>query len=72
VAVPLVTSVGTFIDNKSVEFSPGTVGSGEKLIDVSVKRAAPLEQSDTEESAEAVRRGVRMWNILLLVYMVSV
>jgi hypothetical protein len=57
--------VGTFIDSKRVEFSPGTVGSGEKVIDVSVKSARPLEQSDTEESAEAIRRGARMRNILL-------
>jgi hypothetical protein len=63
VAVPLATSVGTFIDRSSVEFSPGTVGSGEKLIDVSVKRAAPFEQSDTEERAEAVRREAKMRNI---------
>jgi hypothetical protein len=55
--------VGTFIDKRSVEFSPGTVGSGEKLIEVNVKSPRPLEQSDTEERAEAVRRGTRMRNM---------
>jgi hypothetical protein len=66
VAVPFVTWAGTFIDSKRVEFSPGTVGSGEKLIDVSVKRARPLEQSDTEERAEAIRRGARMRNMFCI------
>ena len=49
VAVPFVTSAGTCINKRRVEFSPGTVGSGEKLIEVSVSRDFPLEQSVTEE-----------------------
>jgi hypothetical protein len=32
-----------------VEFSPGTVGSGEKLMEISVSNDLPFEQSDTEE-----------------------
>jgi hypothetical protein len=48
VAVPFVTVEGTFISRRRVEFTPGTVGSGAKLIDVSLNREAPFEQSDTE------------------------
>jgi len=36
------------MESKRVEFWPGTVGSGEKLTEVSWKREAPFEQSDTE------------------------
>jgi hypothetical protein len=49
VAVPLLTSAGTSRDKRRVEFSPGTVGSGEKVMEVSVSSDLPLEQSVTEE-----------------------
>jgi hypothetical protein len=45
----LLTSVGTSRDKRRVEFCPGTVGSGEKLIEVTVSSDLPLEQSVTEE-----------------------
>jgi hypothetical protein len=53
------------MDKRSVEFSPGTVGSGEKDMDVGLKTEAPLEQSDTElratgESRKAVRANRRL------------
>jgi len=49
VAVPFDTSAGTSRDKRRVEFSPGTVGSGEKLMEVSLSSDLPLEQSVTEE-----------------------
>jgi hypothetical protein len=44
-----MTCVGTFIVRRSVEFWPGTVGSGEKLMEVSLNSEAPFEQSVTVE-----------------------
>ena len=50
-----------------MEFLPGTVGSGEKDIEVSLKSEAPLEQSETEPYAPptADARIARRANILM-------
>jgi len=64
--VPFVISSGTFIERRSVEFWPGTVGSGEKDIEVSLKREAPFEQSVTEAlEATTDARKARTANIIL-------
>jgi hypothetical protein len=51
VTVPDSTRLGTFIESRSVEFFPGTVGSGKKDIDVSVNLDVPDEQSLTDAFA---------------------
>jgi hypothetical protein len=51
--VPLLISSGTLIERRRVEFCPIMGGSGVRLMDVSVKRAPPLEQSLTLAPTEA-------------------
>jgi hypothetical protein len=65
--VPFVISSGIFIDRRRVEFCPGIVGSGEKDIEVSLKRDAPLEQSETDPYALPIAdaRIARRANILM-------
>ena len=66
VTVPSVISLGTVIESNNVEFSPGTVGSGEKDIDVNLKSEPPFEQSvrdakdDDADRARAKRRGAHI------------
>lgn len=48
VTVPPVTSLGIFIDTKSVELFPFTGGSGKKESEVISKRAVAFEQSVTD------------------------
>jgi hypothetical protein len=64
--VPLLIASGTFIERRRVEFLPGTVGSGEKVMDVGLKRDWPLEQSDTEAPADAKSRESRVNTRLIL------
>ncbi len=56
VAVPPVTSLGTAIETKSVEFCPFTGGSGKKEREVMLKRAVAFEQSVTDASTDKKRR----------------
>jgi hypothetical protein len=65
VAVPPVTSLGTSIERRSVEFCPFTGGSGEKERDVRVKRAVDFEQSVTDALAERSRARMAVSNICI-------
>jgi hypothetical protein len=60
VTVPPATSVGTFIERRSVEFCPFTGGSGKKEREVREKTAVALEQSVTEPDALVDRNRARM------------
>jgi hypothetical protein len=60
----LEISSGTFIDNIRVEFTPGTVGSGAKDMEVSCNKEAPLEQSETDARAVGKRYARRRANII--------
>ena len=51
-AVPPATTLGTFMERLSVEFSPRTGGSGENFMDDSLNSEAPFEQSVTEASTK--------------------
>lgn len=66
--MPLFSSSGTFRESRSVEFSPGTVGSGEKDMDTGWNREAPLEQSDTELRATGESRKVIRANRRLILH----
>ena len=72
VTVPLVISSGTVIERNKVEFSPGTVGSGEKDIDVNLKREPPFEQSDTLAVVRVNSVANRMKNDFILLYYIIV
>jgi hypothetical protein len=52
----LEISSGTFIDNIRVEFTPGTVGSGAKDMEVSCNKDVPEEQSETDARAVIAKR----------------
>jgi hypothetical protein len=58
VAVPSVISSGTFIERRRVEFVPGVGGSGEKDIDLMVKRDNPLLQSERVAEARLAREAI--------------
>jgi hypothetical protein len=51
-----------------VEFSPGTVGSGEKDMDVSLNSDSPFEQSDTvaELDTKTLRIAIALKSIDIL------
>ena len=68
VAVPPVISSGTDIDSSRVEFSPGTVGSGKKDMDVSLNSDNPFEQSDTvaELDTKRLRIAIALKNLDIL------
>jgi hypothetical protein len=67
--VPAVISCGIFIERSRVEFSPGTVGSGEKDIDVNLNRETPFEQSVTDPVDIARNKeDIRIRNILSIKY----
>jgi len=64
VAVPAVTSLGTFIERSRVEFWPLMGGSGKKDMEVTLNWERPLEQSDTLEKTCLAKKSARSLNII--------
>jgi hypothetical protein len=52
------------MDKSRVEFTPGTVGSGENEREVSCNKEAPLEQSETDARAVDARYARRRASII--------